>query len=277
MSNDDKRRRRDGSTAQLSVADLIARREAETQPIPRVTEVEPETVRFKPAVNLSGHELHVTELLRREGRAGEEERGGGVSVPKLVAMAGGGVVLAGAVAFTASSLVSSPDERPLAEVRFDARQAARSTNALTKDLAAATQQQETQQSQVETTTTTPDQTTTQRAPRATQQQQQPRQQAPTTQAPTTTQAPSSTTQQSTTTTTPPSTSSPTPPPPSDSTNPPSSSATPPSSTPSTSTPGTSTPTTPPSSEQPAPGIGIGLDLGGILEPLGGFDFFAPAN
>ncbi len=106
VSNDDKRRRRDGSTEQLSVADLIARREAETQPIPRITEVEPETVRFKPAANLSGRELHITELLRREGRAGEEERGGGLSVPKLVAMAGGGVVLATAILIVSLSVIN---------------------------------------------------------------------------------------------------------------------------------------------------------------------------
>ncbi|MFC6089605.1 hypothetical protein [Saccharothrix lopnurensis] len=274
MSNDDKRRRRDGSTAQLSVADLVARRETETQPIPRITEVEPETVRFKPAANLSGRELHITELLRREGRAGEEERGGGLPVPKIVAMAGGGVVLAGAVAFTASSLVSSPDERPLAEVRFDARQAARPTNTLTKDLTAAAKQQEVQQAQAETTTDAPEQTTTQRTPRATQQRQ-----VPLAQAPTSTQAPSTTTNQTTTppstsTTTPPPSSTSTPPPPSSSSVPPSSSTTPPSTTPSSADPGTPPPS---SSEQPAPGIGIGLDLGGILEPIGGFDFFDPSN
>ncbi|MFT7836503.1 hypothetical protein Q5530_10165 [Saccharothrix sp. BKS2] len=276
MSNDDKRRRRDGSTAQLSVADLVARREAETQPIPRITEVEPETVRFKPAANLSGRELHITELLRREGRAGEEERGGGLPVPKIVAMAGGGVVLAGAVAFTASSLVSSPDERPLAEVRFDARQAARATNTLTKDLTAAAKQQEVQQAQAETTTDAPEQTTTQRTQRATQPQQR---QVPLAQAPTSTQAPSTTTNQTTTppstsTTTPPPSSTSTPPPPSSSSVPPSSSTTPPSTTPSSADPSTPPPS---SSEQPAPGVGIGLDLGGILEPIGGFDFFAPSN
>ncbi|MFD7653088.1 hypothetical protein ACFV4N_03810 [Actinosynnema sp. NPDC059797] len=279
MSNDDKRRRRDGSTEQLSVADLIARREAETQPIPRITEVEPETVRFKPAANLSGRELHITELLRREGRAGEEERGGGLPVPKLVAMAGGGVVLAGAVAFTASSLVSSPDERPLAEVRFDARQAARATNTLTKDLTAATKQQEVRQAEAETTTAAPEQTTQQRAPRANQPQQR-QAQAPAPQAPNTTaQAPSTTAEQ--TTTTPPSTSTTTPPPVDTSTPPPPPSS---SSKPSTSrssapsAPSSTDPSTPPpSSEQPAPGLGIGLDLGGILEPIGGFDFFAPSS
>ncbi|WP_158844670.1 hypothetical protein [Saccharothrix deserti] len=285
MSNDDKRRRQDGSTAKLSVADLLARREAETQPIPRITERitdDEETVRFstaglaaaieasnaagaasaKGATNLSGRELHITELLRREGRAGEEERGGGgFSVPKLVAIASGGVVLAGTVAFTATNLLSSPDDRPPAEVRFDARPAARATNTLTKDLgAAAAQQQAQQQAQAETTTTTPEQTTTQRPPRPAAQQPTtttPQQQAPTTTTPgtsnpqTTTPAPS--------TTTPPA-------PPSDSTPPPSSTATPPSSNPST-----------PPDEDAGTGIGLELDLGGILNPIGGFDFFAPAS
>ncbi|ROP39970.1 hypothetical protein [Saccharothrix texasensis] len=301
MSNDDKRRRQDGSTAKLSVADLLARREAETQPIPRITDTgadtratartgdDEETVRFSVAAlsaaaaaknlpNLSGRELHITELLRREGRAGEEERGGGgFSVPKLVAMASGGVVLAGTVAFTATNLMSSPDERPLAEVRFDARPAARATNTLTKDLgAAAAQQQAQQQTQAETTTTTPEQaaeTTTQRAPRPVTQQpttttrQQETQQAPPSTS-TTTPAPSSSTQQ---TTTPPPPSTTTPPAPSSSSQPPSSSTPPPSS----STP--STPSTPPSDDGSGIDLGLELDLGGILNPIGGFDFFAPAS
>ncbi|WP_433265658.1 hypothetical protein ACQPZF_38565 [Actinosynnema sp. CS-041913] len=275
MSNDDKRRRRDGSTAQLSVGELIARREAETQPIPRITEedtvrprsTEEDTVRFKAATNLSGRELHITELLRREGRAGEEERGGGgFSVPKLVAMASGGVVLAGTVAFTATNLLSSPDERPLAEVRFDTRPQARSTNTIGNDLAAAAAKQETPQTQdqTETSTTTPTQSSTKR-PRATQQP------APATTT-TTEQAPAPTTEQPPSTTTPaPGTTTPpetTPPPPTSTTTPPpSSDSTPPPSS------GTTTP--PPSSE--TPGVGIGIDLGGILNPLGGFDFFAPAK
>ncbi|MEU4740516.1 hypothetical protein AB0G02_08605 [Actinosynnema sp. NPDC023658] len=281
MSNDDKRRRQDGSTAKLSVAELLARREAETQPIPRITDDE-ETVRFSAAslssaagaTNLSGRELHVTELLRREGRAGEEERGGGFSVPKIVAMAGGGVVLAGTVAFTASNLMSSPDERPLAEVRFDARPAARATNTLTKDLGAAAAQQRAQQTQAETTTTTPEQTTqaaettTQRAPRPATQQQ------PTTttqqQTSTTTQAPTTSSSTPTTTTTP-STSTTTPAPPSSSSQPPSSS-TPPSSTP----PSSTTPSTPPADDDGS-GLGLDLDLGKILNPIGGFDFFAPSG
>ncbi|GAA3461158.1 hypothetical protein ACFFSW_31920 [Saccharothrix longispora] len=298
MSNDDKRRRLDGdSTAKLSVADLIARREAETQPIPRITEDLPargseETVRFTPTANLSGRELHVTELLKREGRAGEEERGGGFSVPKIVAMAGGGVVLAGTVAFSATNLLSSPDERPPAEVRFDARPAARATNTLTKDLgAAAAKQQETQQAQVETTTTTPEPTTTQRPQRT--QQQAPRQTTAQEQAPSTTaQAPTAVTEQ--TTTPPPSTGTTTPAPPSStppasptssSTAPPSSDAsTPPSSAqpsptpPSSTAPSSSAPSSSaPSSSAPSAGIGVGLDLGGLLDPIGGFDFFAPGN
>ena len=291
MSNDDKRRRLDGdSTAKLSVADLIARREAETQPIPRITEDLPasgseETVRFTPTTNLSGRELHVTELLKREGRAGEEERGGGFSVPKIVAMAGGGVVLAGTVAFSATNLLSSPDERPPAEVRFDARPAARATNTLTKDLgAAAAKQQEAQQAQVETTTTTPEPTTAQRPQRT--QQQAPRQTTAQEQAPSTTaQAPTAVTEQ--TTTPPPSTGTTTPAPPSSSTPPTSSSTAPPSSDASTPpssaqpspTPPSSTPpsSSAPSSSAPSAGIGIGLDLGGLLDPIGGFDFFAPGN
>ncbi|MEU7525883.1 hypothetical protein AB0A74_09135 [Saccharothrix sp. NPDC042600] len=264
MSNDDKRRRRDGTTAQLSVADLIARREAETQPIPRITDEQ--TVRFKATANLSGRELHVTELLKREGRAGEEERGGGFSVPKLVAMASGGVVLAGTVAFTASNLLSSPDERPLAEVRYDTRPAARATNTVGKDLApaAAAQQQAPQAAESTTDTTTPAQTATQK-PRATQQP------APTTtttteQAPAPEQPPATTTPAPTTTTTPPS---------SDTAPPPTSSSSSSSTTPSSpSTPDSSTP--PPSSTEPSK-PGLGLDLGGILAPIGGFDFFAPAE
>ncbi len=200
MSNDDKRRRRDGSTAQLSVAALIARREAETQPIPRITDEE--TVRFKrPTTNLSGRELHITELLRREGRAGEEERGGGFSVPKLVAMASGGVVLAGTVAFTATNLLSSPDERPLAEVRYDNRPAARSTSTIGNDLAAAAAKQQVVPQAVETTETTTTQPTPPPAPkpRATQQpapttttEQPPAEQPPApAPAPTTTSSPTS--------------------------------------------------------------------------------------
>jgi hypothetical protein len=268
VSNDDKRRRRDGSTTtQLSVAELLARREAETQPIPRITDAriaqgriaDEETVRFTPAANLSGRELHITELLKREGRAGEEERGGGFSVPKLVAMAGGGVVLAGTVAFTASNLLSSPDERPLAEVRYDTRPAARATNTLGKDLApaAAAQQQAPETTESTPDTTTPSQTATQK-PRATQP-------APTTtteEAPAPEQPAATTTTTPSTTTTPPSTT--TPPPPTSS-----SSSTPKS-------PDTTTP--PPSSTEPSkPVLDLGLDLGGILNPIGGFDFFAPAK
>ncbi|CCH35055.1 hypothetical protein ABZ816_21065 [Actinosynnema sp. NPDC047251] len=272
MSNDDNRRRQDGSTAKLSVADLLARREAETQPIPRITDEE--TIRFTPATNLSGRELHITELLRREGRAGEEERGGGLSVPKLVAMASGGVVLAGAVAFTATNLLSSPDERPLAEVRYDNRQAARSTNTIGNDLAAAAaKQQQAQPAADETTeaptTAAPTQTTTQR-PRATQQPAPP----PTT---TTTEQAPPPVEQPPTTTVPPTTEVPPPP----TTTPPTTSAAPPpasgSTTPAPSSGESTTPTTPTTPTAPTtPGVDLGLDLGGILDPLGGFDFFSPA-
>ncbi|RKT57664.1 hypothetical protein [Saccharothrix australiensis] len=277
MSNDDKRRRRDGATAQLSVADLIARREAETQPIPRITDEE--TVRFAPGRDLSGRELHITELLRREGRAGEEERGGGLSVPKLVAMASGGVVLAGAVAFTATNLLSSPDERPLAEVRFDTRPAARSTNTVGNDLVAAAKQQQAPQTtdQTETSSSTATTTTTTKRQRATQQPAPPAatttEQAPTTEQPPTTDHPPSTTTPPTTQPPAPPSSTGNPPPSSDSTTPPPSTGTQPSTPPST--PPSTRPSTPPPSE--APGIGIGIDLGGILEPIGGFDFFAPAQ
>ncbi|MBP2339301.1 hypothetical protein JOF41_005479 [Saccharothrix coeruleofusca] len=295
MPNEDNRRRRDGSTAQLSVAELLARREAETQPIPRITdEVVPDeqTVRFpRPDTNLSGHELHITELLRREGRPAEEAVAGGVSVPKLVAMASGGVVLCGSVAFGATQWLSSPDERPLAEVRFDTRPAARNGNALTDGLAAAaaarqqaqapqgeqTSEQRTpeQRAQAAPETTTPSRTA-QKAPQA--GQQAPR--TTTTTTTTTEQQPPSTTEQppSSSTgqpaTTPPSAGTTTPPSSSGSATPSTSTppATPPSSTPSS---GTSTPPT--SGEQGGVGIGIGLDLGGVLRPIGGFDFFSPAS
>ncbi|GAA1357704.1 hypothetical protein GCM10009660_60370 [Catellatospora bangladeshensis] len=276
MSNEDKRRRRDGSTAQLSVADLIARREAETQPIPRITDEE--TVRF-PAANLSGRELHITELLRREGRAGEEERGGGLSVPKLVAMASGGVVLAGTVAFTATNLLSSPDERPLAEVRFDTRPAARSTNTLGYDLATTMQQQTQQQApeqaadRTEPAAAGPD-TPAQQRPRPTQRPapvaQQPAPPPAAEPAPTTEQPPS-------TTTAPPAPPAPAPPaPPSappTTTTPPTTQAPPPSSTP-VAPPTSDSP--PPSSTPALPSVPPLLDPGGVLAPLGGFDFFAPA-
>ncbi|ONI83883.1 hypothetical protein ALI22I_36255 [Saccharothrix sp. ALI-22-I] len=285
MSNDDKRRRQDGSTAKLSVADLLARREAETQPIPRITadgarnrtteriNDDEETVRFSVAslaagaastTNLSGRELHITELLRREGRAGEEERGGGgFSVPKLVAMASGGVVLAGAVTFTATNLLSSPDELPPAEVRFDARAAARATNTLTKDLGAAAAQQQApqQQTTTETTTTTPERTTDQRTQRPATQPTTTttQQQAPSTQEPAPSSNPETTTPAPSTTTTTPAPST---------TTPPASSSTPP---PSSSTP-------PAEDGDSGTGVGLELDLGGILDPIvGGFDFFAPAN
>ncbi|MBW4716054.1 hypothetical protein [Saccharothrix obliqua] len=262
MSNDDKRRRWDSSTAQLSVAELIARREAETQPIPRITDEE--TVRFRPT-DLSGRELHITELLRREGRAGEEERGGGFSVPKLVALASGGVVLAGTVAFTASNLLSSPDERPLAEVRYDARQAARSTNTVGMDLAAAKPQQaapKVAETTDATTASTAAPNTQQPRPRVTQQPRP---------------APTTTTEQA-----PPPVEEPPAAPPTTSTPPPSSETPPPTSSTPVAPPSTDV-APPPSSGTTAPptttspGLDVGVDLGEILEPIGGFDFFAPAR
>lgn len=277
MSNEDKRRRRDGSTTQLSVADLIARREAETQPIPviRIDDVDDipaeETVRFAPVktpLSLSGRELHVAELLRREGRPADEERGGGMSMSRLVALASGGVVLCGSVAFGASQWLSSPDERPLADVRFDTRPAARATNPQSAlDLSAAAAKQ--QQAPAPATTTDP----TTQAPVAQQPAAKRPAQAPArpgTDSPTTESTPPAPT-------TPSESTNPPPPPPPETTTPP-----PTTTPPSDSVPPTST-TTPPSSSQPpastpAPesntGIGIGLALGKIIEPLGGFDFFA---
>ncbi|MCS7482252.1 hypothetical protein ACFFQW_32965 [Umezawaea endophytica] len=288
MSNEDKRRRRDGSTAQLSVAELLARREAETQEIPVYREVEEDTVRFKPVTppaalataqisrqSLSGRELHVAELLRREGRPADEERGG-LKISKLVAIASGGVVLAGTVAFGVSSWLGSPDERPLADVRFDDRPAARNSNN-TGGIGALALPGTTSPSTTDTSTTqqqTQEQQATQQQTQQRTAQNQTQQQAPAAQTPgtqTTTTTTESTTQQPTTdkgTTTAPSTTTP---PPSTSTSP--STSTPPAS-------GSTTPpssSTPPSSEAPSTGIdlgtGLGLDLG---VKLGGFDFFAEA-
>lgn len=277
MPNEDKRRRLDGATTtQLSVAELIARREAETQEIPVITDAviadveedtsEP-TVRFaavtpKPrkATTPGGRELHIAELLRREGRAEDAAETGGFAMGKLVAAASGGVVLCGTVAFGASSWLSSPDERPLAEVRFDERVQARgsSDNGVVKIPAKQQDQQvpgtqsaeETQQAQP-------------RVAPYTQQQQKPGTQAP---APTEEQTSNQTPSEPSTppaTTTPPSSETPTPP----------SSTTPPPPQ-STSTPPPSSSTPPPSSTPTSP---VKIDLG-ILDPLlGDFDFFAPAS
>ncbi len=290
MSIEDHRRRLNGtaeSTGQLSVAELIARREAETVEIPVITDdITPEafepTIKFK-SVKAPGSkkkqpmkELHITELLRREGRADDTQRGG-FTVGKLAAAASGGVIICGSVAFAASSWLSSPDERPLAEVRFDERAQARGASAGTEGVVKLpsnkTQQSDsTETQQADPTSADP---TTRVAPYVQTQQQRPTQQAQTptqqpTQQPTsqTSTTPSTSTETSTPSTPP---SSATPPPPSSST------ATPPSSS-----------TPPPSSETPLPPpsnpVDVSVDLG-ILDPVlntvgdtvGGFDFFAPAN
>jgi len=289
VSNEDKRRRRDGSTAQLSVAELLARREAETQPIPVYRDDEEDTIRFQavtpppaataPAAlstvridrqSLSGRELHVAELLRREGRPADDERGG-MKISKLVAIASGGVVLCGTVAFGASQWLSSPDERPLADVRFDDRPAARNSNntggigalALPGQQASPTTQDTTTQQQQTQTQQQAPQTQDQRTV-ATQQQapatQQQTADTTTTTTETTTQQPTpdkgTTTQKPTTTTTP-----------SSSTTQPTTST----STPSSSTSGSSSSSNTPSSSQTTPSSGLGLGVG---VGLGGFDFFA---
>ncbi|AXX33829.1 hypothetical protein KCV87_23390 [Actinosynnema pretiosum subsp. pretiosum] len=294
MSNEDNRRRRDYSDDRLSVAELIARSEAETvrftpvsAPVaPRAEQTARLPQKARSRLNLSGRELHITELLRREGRpADDSATGRGVSVPKLVAMASGGVVLTGAVAFSASQWMSAPDERPLAEVRFDDRQAARSPGSLTADLVGASRDSQDQVEETETeapaTTETTRQSTAQEQPRQQQQQQTQRQQqtqqrsgggnqqqptTPTTNpqqqtsAPTTpVTSPSQPSQPSTQ----PSTSTPAPPPTSGTTTPPSSATAPPPAS------GSATPA-------PTSGVDLGIDLGKVLEPVGGFDFFAPA-
>lgn len=294
VSNEDNRRRRDYSDDRLSVAELIARSEAETvrftpvsAPVaPRAEQTARLPQKARSRLNLSGRELHITELLRREGRpADDSATGRGVSVPKLVAMASGGVVLTGAVAFSASQWMSAPDERPLAEVRFDDRQAARSPGSLTADLVGASRDSQDQVEETETeapaTTETTRQSTAQEQPRQQQQQQTQRQQqtqqrsgggnqqqptTPTTNpqqqtsAPTTpVTSPSQPSQPSTQ----PSTSTPAPPPTSGTTTPPSSATAPPPAS------GSATPA-------PTSGVDLGIDLGKVLEPVGGFDFFAPA-
>lgn len=293
MSIEDHRRRLNGSaesTGQLSVAELIARREAETVEIPVITDdITPEafepTVKFKP-VKASGSkpkkqpmkELHITELLRREGRADDTQRGG-FTVGKLAVAASGGVVLCGSVAFAASSWLSPTDERPLAEVRFDERAQARGastgTEGVVKLPSNKTQQDDTSENQQADPTTT---STTRVAPYVQQQQQRPTQQTQTQQQPTqqpTSEAPTATTPSSSTPST--STTTPSTPPSSDSpAPPPSSSANPPSSN------------TPPSAQNPLPTpsnpVDVSVDLG-LLDPVlntvgdtaGGFDFFTPVK
>lgn len=288
MSIEDHRRRLSGSaesTGQLSVAELIARREAETVEIPVITDdITPEafeqTVKFKPVKSPGKKkqpmkELHITELLRREGRADDTQRGG-FTVGKLAAAASGGVIICGSVAFAASSWLSSPDERPLAEVRFDERAQARGASSGTEGVVKLpsnkTQQSDASETQAAPTT----EETTRVAPYVQTQQQRPTQQQTQTQTQQPTQQPSSETSTSTTPSTPTETSTPpssqTPPPPSSSTTPPSSG--------STSTPPSSDNSTPP----PSNPVDVSVDLG-VLDPVldtvgdvvGGFDFFAPAN
>jgi hypothetical protein len=290
VSIEDHRRRLNGtaeSTGQLSVAELIARREAETVEIPVITDdITPEafepTIKFK-AVKAPGgkskkqpmKELHITELLRREGRADDTQRGG-FTVGKLAAAASGGVIICGSVAFAASSWLSSPDERPLAEVRFDERAQARGASSGTEGVVKLpsnkTQQDDaTETQQADPTTTSP---TRRVEPKIQTQQQRPTQQ-------TQTQTQQPTQQPTSETTTPPSTSTET----SQPSTPPSSETPPPPSS-STATPPSNS--TPPTSENPLPKpsnpVDVSVDLG-ILDPVlntvgdtvGGFDFFAPAN
>ncbi len=254
-------------------------------PIPVITDdITPEsfesTVKFK-AVKAPGskprkqpaRELHITELLKREGRSDDTQRGG-FTVGKLAAAASGGVVLCGTVAFAASSWLSSPDERPLAEVRFDERAQARGASAGTEGVVKlpsnkAPQEDAAEPQQAETTNPT-----TRVAPYV--QQQQPQRPAPQTQQPTqqpTSETPTASTPSSSAETTPSQPSTPptseTPPPPSPTSgNPPSSTA--------------------PSAENPLPTpsnpVDVSLDLG-VLDPVldtvgvtvGTFDFFTPAN
>ncbi len=296
MSIEDHRRRLNSaaeSTGQLSVAELIARREAETVEIPVITDdITPEafepTIKFKPVKAPGGKakkqpmkELHITELLRREGRADDTQRGG-FTVGKLAVAASGGVVLCGSVAFAASAWLSPTDERPLAEVRFDERAQARGASAGTEGVVKLpsnkTQQEDATETQAADPTT--EQTKTRVAPYVqTQQPQRPAQQTqqtPTQQTPTqqpTSQTPTSSTPSSQTSqpSTPPSSETPPPPPPPSS----SSSVAPPSS----STPPASNPLPTPSNP-----VDVSVNLG-ILDPVlntvgdtvGGFDFFAPVN
>lgn len=300
MSIEDHRRRLNGSaesTGQLSVAELIARREAETVEIPVITDdITPEafepTVKFKPVKASGGKpkkqpmkELHITELLRREGRADDTQRGG-FTVGKLAAAASGGVVLCGSVAFAASSWLSSPDERPLAEVRFDERAQARGASSGTEGVVKLPSNKTQQADTTETEQAAPAsaEPTTRVAPYVQAQPQRPAQQQAPTQAQQPTQQPTQPTSQTPPATTTPSTSTETSQP---STPPSSETPAPPPSSSSTTPPSSSTPAPPPSSDalptQSNP-VDVSVDLG-LLDPVlntvgdtvGGFDFFAPAN
>lgn len=299
MPHEDKRRRFDGSSAQLSVADLLARSEAETQPIPVVrdtalthpgngdTDVQgqddraEDTVKFakvRMAPAPTGHELHITELLRREGREDDAERSG-LSIGKLVAIASGGVVLCGSVAFGASQWLSSPNERPLADVRFDTRPAARMTSTATMqptsvgasaaqsqtnaagDARSATPNEQRTADTGRTNAAQPAGTTTDR-PVAAPDAAGAAIPAPT---PATDQAPKAIAPPVPHPSVPPSVSLPSPVP-----------SLIPSPAPSPSpSPAPSPAPSPSPSSGPAPVLGV--DLGGILDPIGGFDFFSPVN
>ncbi|WP_090046709.1 hypothetical protein [Lentzea fradiae] len=287
------------STGQLSVAELIARREAETVEIPVITDdITPEafepTVKLKPVKVHGGKlkkqpmgELHITELLRREGRADDTQRGG-FTVGKLAVAASGGVVLCGSMAFAASSLLSSPDERPLAEVRFDERAQARAASAGTEGGVVKLPSNKTQQADATETQETTEETTaptTRVAPYVQTQQPRPAQQPTQTQQPT----------QQPTSETPPAASTPTSSPETTQPSTPPSSQTPAPPAPTTTT-SASTPATAPSSVTPPPSsssnplptsanpVDVSVDLG-LLDPVldtvgdvvGGFDFFAPVN
>ncbi len=228
-------------------------------------------------------ELHITELLRREGRA-DDTQNGGFTVGKLAAAASGGVVLCGSVAFGASSWLSSPDERPLAQVRFDERAQARGASTGTEGVVKLPSNKTQQSDETETAGAEPTTERVRVAPytqqpkpqqRPTQQQtQQPTQQP--TQSPTASTPSSETRTTPTTPSTPPSSETPPPPPTSSQATPPSSSPTPPPS---------STPNPLPTPSNP---VDVSVDLG-VLDPVlntvgetvgqtvGVFDFFTPAE
>jgi hypothetical protein len=294
VSIEDHRRRLNGSaesTGQLSVAELIARREAETVEIPVITDdITPEafepTIKFK-SVRAPGSkprkqpmkELHITELLRREGRTDDTQRGG-FTVGKLAVAASGGVVLCGSVAFAASSWLSSPDERPLAEVRFDERTQARGASAGTEGVVKLPSNKTQQEDATETPQADPttEQTRTRVAPYVQTQPQRQATQQPQTQQPAPQQPTSEAPPTATTPSTSPETSQPSTPPPSETPPPPpiSSTVAPPSSSPA------------PSAQNPLPTpsnpVDVSVDLG-LLDPVlntvgdtvGGFDFFTPVN
>ncbi|GAB2853312.1 hypothetical protein [Lentzea nigeriaca] len=302
MSIEDHRRRLNGSaesTGQLSVAELIARREAETVQFPVITDdITPEmfdepdepTVKFK-SVKAPGSkpkkqpmkELHITELLRREGRADDTQRGG-FTVGKLAVAASGGVVLCGSVAFAASSWLSPTDERPLAEVRFDERAQARGASAGTEGVVKLpsnkTQQEDTTETQQSDPTTSP---TTRVAPYVQQQQQQ-TQQRPTQQTQQQTQQPTQQPTSETPTASTPSSSTPSTTPSQPSTTPSSDSPKPPPSSSSTKPSNSTAPSTSNPLPTPSNPVDVSVNLG-ILDPVlstvgstvGGFDFFAPAK